>query len=167
MFRNAIVASIALAGLTLSTVPAFAADADGAAPATSSATTARTPATAGLAGDVDWSLPPVQIGAATTTRPGALSALYVSLAGLQAFDAYSTFQGVSRNVRESNPIMQGTVSQPAAFMAIKAVSAAVPMIIAERMWRTNRVGAIVVMALANGVASAVAANNLRVLHQQR
>ncbi|MBZ5556191.1 MAG: DUF5658 family protein [Acidobacteriia bacterium] len=166
MFRSAIIASIALAGLTLFTVPAIAADGDSAAATTGKATATTPPATSGLAGDVDWSLPPIQIGAATT-RPAALSALYVSLAGLQAFDGYSTLQGVSRNAREGNALMQGAASHPAAFFAVKAVSAAVPMIIAERMWRTNRVGAIVVMVLANGVAGAVAANNAHALHQQQ
>lgn len=99
------------------------------------------------------------------SRPRALPALYVSLAVLQAFDAYSTVRGLSSGAQEGNPIMQHVAQNTAGFVALKAATAVVPMVLAERMWKHNKVGAIALMVAANGVAAAVGANNARVLHQ--
>ncbi|SRR5712691_7102493 len=162
MFRSA---AIVILSLSLSGLPAHAAAADNGKPPAASAAENR-PSAPSLGGDVDWSLPPVQFGPSPSKRPSALPALYVSLAALQAFDAYSTRQGLGRGAQEANPLMRGVAGNPAALWALKAATAAVPMILAERMWRRDRVGAIVVMALANGVVAAVAANNARVLHRQ-
>jgi Domain of unknown function (DUF5658) len=125
------------------------------------------PSVSSPGGDVDWSLPPIHFGPSPRTRPSALPALYVSLAAFHLFDAYSTRQGLARRAREANPLMQGAFGNPAALWALKIGTAALPMVLAERMWRTNRVGAIVTMVLVNGAAAAVAANNARVLRQQR
>jgi len=162
MFRTA---AIILLSVSLSGVSAFAADRNGADAAARSGATTTTGADAPLAGDVDWSLPPVQFGPAK--RPAALPMLYASLAALQIYDAASTLRGVPNGARETNPLMRGVVGSPAKFFVLKAATTAVPMMIAERMWHRNRVGAIVVMALANGVLAAVAANNARVLHTIR
>jgi hypothetical protein len=123
-------------------------------------------ASVSLGADVDWSLPPVQIGG-PTTRPSLLPALYVSLAALQIFDGYTTQQGLVHGAREGNPLMQGVVGNPAVFWSVKAATTVAPMLLAERMWRTNRVGAIAVMVATNGVMAAVAAHNARVARQLR
>ncbi|MGB7219145.1 MAG: DUF5658 family protein [Vicinamibacterales bacterium] len=99
------------------------------------------------------------------SRPRALPALYVSLAALQAFDAYSTARGLSSGAQEGNPIMQHVARNTVGFVALKAATAVVPMVLAERMWKHNKVGAIALMVAANGVAAVVGANNARVLHQ--
>jgi len=101
------------------------------------------------------------------SRPGALTAMYSSFAALQAFDFYSTRRAIAQGGVEANPAMRGVVSNTAAFVAIKAVTTVAPMLIAERMWRTNRVGAIVTMIVANGAMAAVAANNAHVMQQPR
>ena len=100
-------------------------------------------------------------------RPAALPALYVTLAGLQAYDVYSTRQGLSQGAREINPLMQGVVGSSTATIVTKAVSTTVTILIAEKLWRTNKTAAIITMVVANGVMGMVAANNARVLQQTR
>jgi hypothetical protein len=87
--------------------------------------------------------------------------------GLQAFDAYSTTQGVARGAREANPVVRGMAASPGAVWGVKAATTALPILLTERLWRTNRTAAIVTMVLANSVAATVAANNARVLRQLR
>jgi len=101
------------------------------------------------------------------TRPAALPTLYTSLAALQLYDGYSTLYGQSRGAREANPTMQWMATSPARFWTIKAATTAASIAIAERMWKRNRVGAIVAMAAVNGVAAAVAVHNTSVLQRQR
>jgi hypothetical protein len=162
MFRTAAVVALMI---SFSGLPAFAADGE-AERGRASSTSAAEPAAADAAAAVEARrLQPVHFGPAA--RPGALAGLYVSLAGLQAFDAYTTSRGLAGGAREANPLMQGAVNNPAMFWTLKAATTAVPMIMAERMWKKNRVKAIVAMAVANGVAVAVAANNARVLGRQR
>jgi hypothetical protein len=118
-----------------------------------------------LAGDVDWSLPPVEIGG--ERRPSILPVLYVSLAALQGFDGYSTTAGLARGARETNPVMTSAAGNSAAFWAVKAASTAGSIWVAERLWKNNRVGAIVTMAVVNGVMASVAARNASVLKSLR
>jgi hypothetical protein len=96
-----------------------------------------------------------------------LPAMYVSYAVLQVFDGYQTIQGVSRGGQELNPLMTGISGSPAAIWTIKALSAAAAIGAAERMWKTNKAGAIAVMLVANGVSAVVAAHNASVLRQMR
>ena len=117
------------------------------------------------AGDVDWSLRPIEIGA--RRRPSVLPVLYVSFAALQAFDAYSTTAGLARGAQEANPMMRSVAGNSAAFWAVKAGSTAASIWLAERLWKTNRVGAIVTMVVANGVMASVATRNASVLKQLR
>jgi hypothetical protein len=109
---------------------------------------------------------PVDVGGGMK-RPAALTGLYASLAGLQVFDVVSTARGMKQGAREANPLMQGAVSNSAMFWSIKAATTALPMIMAEKMWKRNKVGAIVMMTVANSVAATVAANNARVLRAAR
>jgi hypothetical protein len=102
------------------------------------------------------------------THPAALPLLYGTYAGLQAFDGYSTLHGLSRGARESNGAVRGVTSNPAAFWTLKAAAATGPILLAEQMWRSHhRVGAVVLMIAANGIATAVAVNNARVLRTIR
>ena len=113
--------------------------------------------------DVDWSLPPVEFGSAK--RPAVLPAFYVSLAALQAFDAYSTSGGLGRGASEANPLTKGVAGNSAMFWTVKAATTASAILIAERLWKTNKAQAIAVMVLSNGVMAFVAAHNARVLRQ--
>ena len=100
-------------------------------------------------------------------RPAVLPALYASLAGLQMYDGYSTMRGRSLGAREANPMMNWMTGSPARFWTVKAATTAASIVIAERMWKRNKVGAIVTMFVANSVSAAVAAHNASVLKQIR
>ena len=102
-----------------------------------------------------------------TSRPAALPVLYGTLVGLQAYDLYSTHQGLSGGAQEVNPLMQSVAGNSTTAIVTKTVSTAVTIAIAERLWKTNKTAAIVTMVVANGVMGAVAANNARVLHEIR
>jgi len=119
-----------------------------------------------MASDVDWSMKPVQVGGGMK-RPAALAGLYASLAGLQVYDVMSTARGMKQGAREANPLMQGAVNNSAMFWSLKAATTALPMVMAEKMWKRNKVGAVAMMVAANSVAAIVAANNARVLSAGR
>ena len=155
--------TLALVVLSLSVVSgsAYAAEETTSSATTSAARETMTPS----AGSADWSLRPVEFR--TGRRPSVLPALYVSLAALQAFDGYSTTAGLSRGAQEANPMMRGVVGNSAAFWAVKVGSTAASIWIAERIWKTNRVGAIVTMVAVNGMMASVAARNASVLKAVR
>lgn len=114
------------------------------------------------ADDIDSTPPPVHFG--EPRRGGLLPVLYVSLAGLNAYDAYSTTKGLSRGARESNPVMRGAAGSPAAIWAIKGGVTGASIMVAERLWRAHkRPQAIGVMIISNGLMAAVAARNASVL----
>lgn len=116
--------------------------------------------------DDDRPLPSVQIGG--PTRGPFLPVLYATLAGLNAFDAYSTSQGLSRGAQESNPAMRAIAGNTAGLWAVKGGATAVSIVVAERLWRTHRrAEAIAVTIIANGAMAAVAARNAAVLRVQR
>ena len=142
-----ITAAVALS-LTMFALPAYAEDAD----MTSITVT-------GLAA-------PVKVAQAIS-RPTVLTALYASYSALQAYDVYSTRQGLARGAREANPLMQGVVGNTGAFVALKAGVGAATIAAAERLWKTNKPAAIGVMIAGNSVAAIVAARNARTLGQLR
>lgn len=94
-----------------------------------------------------------------TRRPVALPALYVTFAALQIADARSTFSAVGRSAQETNPLM-GRGNQATAW-AVKAATAASTIYFAERLWKKNRVAAIVLMAGINGSYAAIAVHNMK------
>ena len=112
--------------------------------------------------------PGTAIAPATTERTGrlVLTSLYGSLAGLHAYDAYSTLRGVEQGARELNPVMQAVSGNGVAMVAFKSGMAAVSIAVSERLWRRNqRSRAVMVMLLTNGILAAVTARNAQVLHQ--
>ena len=136
---------VLLTGLLASSTPAFAADDEKTEPKTEGA-------------------PRIEINIPQPTRPAALPALYVSLAGLQAYDGYSTIKGVRDGATEANPLVGGLANQPAAFWTLKAVSTATTIYFAEQLWRQHKRGqAILTMVVANAVMGAVAAHNTSVI----
>ena len=101
-------------------------------------------------------------------RPPMLMPLYVSLAGLQAYDGYATLHGVSTGSREANGLVGGLGSKPAAFWGVKAGSTALTVVLAEQLWRKHHRGeAVVVMVMANGLMAYVAARNAGTLSATR
>lgn len=93
------------------------------------------------------------------SRPASLTALYAGFVGLQVLDARTTSGAVSRGARETNPLL-GQNNQ-ARIWAVRAASTASTIYFVERMWKKNRVGAVLLMAGINGGYAAIAAHNLR------
>ncbi len=87
--------------------------------------------------------------------------MYVSLGALQAADIFSTAHAVGAGAYEANPVMRGPSGNTGAMLAVKALSTAGTIYFAERAWKKNRKGAVVLMAIINGVTAAVAARNIR------
>jgi hypothetical protein len=101
-------------------------------------------------------------------RPTALMSMYAGLAALQAYDFYSTTAAMKSGAREANPVMNGVVGNPAAFLAVKAGVTGASIFAAERMWRQHhRAQAIAVMAASNGFMALVAAHNHSVMAATR
>ena len=138
MFRIAVAIIFAL---SLSTLPAYAADGDGAPTTVPTLPVMRTP-----------------------TRPAALPLMYASLVGLQAYDVYSTRTALGRGAYEANPIMGGVAGSTTGLVVAKAASTAGIIFIGERLWKKNRVAAVVSVAIANGIVAAIAMNNAHTLN---
>jgi hypothetical protein len=100
-----------------------------------------------------------------TDRPAILPALYVSMAALQALDAHSTMAALGRGGREANPVMRGVAGNRGAMLAVKAGVAGSTILLAEKMWKRNRVAAIAMMAIVNAIDAAVVAHNYRVVRR--
>ena len=122
-----------------------------------------------LARTVDRPLPSIYAqpisGQPAPSRGALLSSLYVGLAGLNAFDAYSTAKAVHAGLAtESNPVMRGLAGHSTAVWAVKGGVTAASVLLAERMWRNHRrLGAVTTMIVVNGMTAVVAANNAKVL----
>jgi len=98
----------------------------------------------------------------TKNRPrGVLVPLYVSFAALQALDVHSTLRAVDAGGVEQNPFLKGLVNQPAALIALKGGIAASTILVADKLQRHSRIGAIVAMAALNSVYATVVAHNYR------
>lgn len=98
-------------------------------------------------------------------RPVALPVLYGTLVALQAADFYTTKKGLSLGARETNPVMRGGDTNTMVF--VKAASTAATILIAEKMWKKNKAGAIAMMLATNVDYGAVVANNARVIGELR
>lgn len=98
-------------------------------------------------------------------RPALLPALYVGSGLLQAFDAYSTMKALNLGGVEANPVMKNAVSNPLAFIGIKASVTAASILAAERMWKNHhRTAAIATMLASNGFMVWVAAHNASIVN---
>jgi hypothetical protein len=94
-------------------------------------------------------------------RPSAMPAMYAGLSVLQALDIYSTRRAVAAGAREMNPLLGPAVKNTAAMLAVKGASTALSIYFAERAWKRNPKGAMVLMAVLNGVTAAVVARNFQ------
>jgi len=93
-------------------------------------------------------------------RPLALSTMYGTYATLQVLDLVTTRKAIGAGAHEANPVMgPGTTGQ---MIAVKAIGGAASIYFAEKAWKKNRVGAIVLMAALNGATAAIVAHNTRV-----
>ena len=92
-------------------------------------------------------------------RPVILPVLYGTYAVLQGMDVISSKKAITAGAKEGNPWMRG--GGMGTTVAIKAASGAATVLLVEKAWRKNRVGAIVLMAAINGASYAVVAHNNR------
>lgn len=94
-------------------------------------------------------------------RPGVVSALYASLGAMQVLDVYSTQSALKAGAREANPTAAPFAGNVGSMLGLKVASTAGTIFFAERLWRTNKVAAIVMLAAINGSVAAVSMHNLR------
>jgi hypothetical protein len=95
----------------------------------------------------------------TPKRPIALSTLYGTYGVLQALDLVSTRRALASGARESNPLMND--GHLGTMIAVKAAAGASTIYFTEKLWKKNRVGAVLVMAALNGATAAIVARNHR------
>jgi len=101
-------------------------------------------------------------------RPPALMPLYGSFAALQFADYATTRRALSSGSgREVNPLMEPLVGHPAAFLTLKAASTAGMIWAGEKLWRKNRVGAIVFMVATDSAMATIVAHNYAIARSGR
>jgi hypothetical protein len=91
-----------------------------------------------------------------------LAPLTLSFLALQLLDVHSTLMATERGARERNPLMAPFADQPAALIGVKVGTAAAILYMSDRVGRTNRVAAIVMMAAFTSAYTTLVANNYRV-----
>jgi len=94
-------------------------------------------------------------------RPVALPALYATLGAMQAWDLYSTSAALTAGAKEANPTASPFAGSPSSLIGLKAATTASTIFFAERMWKKNKVGAVVMMVAINGATAAVSMHNMR------
>ena len=103
---------------------------------------------------------PIPVIVPQAKRPALLPALYVSLGAMQAWDVRSTSIALKAGAHEANPAVRFTGST-GSMIALKAVTTASTIFFAERRWKKNKVGAVVLMIAINGATAAVSMHNIR------
>ena len=94
-------------------------------------------------------------------RPAALPLLYATLAVTQSWDVYSTRAALKAGAREANPAVATFSSSTGAMIGLKAATTAGTILFAERMWKKNKVAAIVMLGVINGATAAISVHNMR------
>jgi hypothetical protein len=96
-------------------------------------------------------------------RPAALVPLYAGFATLQALDYASTTRALSSGAGvEGNPMMRSIVGNRAAFIAVKAAATAGVILAGEKVWKKNRVAAVILVAAMNAALAPIVAHNYAV-----
>ena len=94
-------------------------------------------------------------------RPAILPALYVTLGGMQAWDAFATNAALKAGAREANPTVAPFAGNTGALIGAKAAATVGTIFFAERLWKKNKVAAVVMLAAINGATAAVSMHNMR------
>lgn len=93
-------------------------------------------------------------------RPAALPVLYGALAAIQLWDVHSTSAALKAGAREANPGAAPFADNTASMLGLKASTTAATIFFTERLWKSNRAAAIVMMTAINGATAAVALHNM-------
>ena len=102
-----------------------------------------------------------------SARPAPLVGLYISLASLQALDITSTRRALNAGGVEANPLLEPFAGSPLAMLALKAGVTGAAIYASERLWKKNRVAAVLTMIGLNAAHGAVVAHNYGVAARQR
>ncbi|HYT67109.1 MAG TPA: hypothetical protein VEL51_11855 [Vicinamibacterales bacterium] len=148
MFRR--VAALTVMFLTATSLTVFASE-------TAVAGTPLKSAVARAAKDADPALASWAVLESSSKRPATLTTLYATYGVVQALDIVSTRRALAAGANERNPLMGG--GHFGTMIAVKAATGASTIFFAERMWKKNKVGAIVMMVALNGASAAIAAHN--------
>jgi hypothetical protein len=92
-------------------------------------------------------------------RPRALLPLYATFGVLQMLDAHSTTRALQNGGVEANPVVASLVGNTGALYATKLAVAGVTVYAAEKLWRKNRVAAILTMVAINSTYSVIVRHN--------
>src|SRR5688500_16620429 len=82
-------------------------------------------------------------------RPPSLIPLYVSFGALQVLDPHSTSRALDRGAVEANPVMKPFAGNGAGLLAVKAAGTAGVIYVSEKMWKKNKVAAVIFMVASN------------------
>lgn len=102
-----------------------------------------------------------------SARPVPLVGLYVSLASLQVLDITSTRRALNAGGVEANPLVAPLAGSPLAMLALKAGVTGATIYASERLWKKNRMAAVLTMIGLNAAYGAVVAHNYGVAARQR
>lgn len=94
-------------------------------------------------------------------RPAILPALYATLGVMQAWDIYSTRAAMQAGAREANPTAAPFTGNVVSMLGMKAATTVGTIFFAERMWKKNKVGAVIMLVAINGATAAVSMQNMR------
>jgi hypothetical protein len=104
--------------------------------------------------------PPIELVAAPRPqRPAALVPLYISFAVLQGLDGRLTLRAIENGAVEANPLMKGVADNAAGMAAVKAAAGAGVIFVSERMWKHNKVAAVLFMTATNSAMAWVVQHN--------
>jgi hypothetical protein len=107
-------------------------------------------------------LPTELVTAPRPKRPAALVPLYISFGVLQGLDGRTTFRALENGAVEVNPLMKGVADSAVGMAAVKAAAGAGVIFATERMWKHNKVAAVLFMTATNSAMAWVVQHNHRV-----
>jgi hypothetical protein len=116
---------------------------------------------------VDWRTAPLEITeplrvVVRARRPQALLPLYGAFATLSALDVHSTSRALAaKRCKEGNPLLGPVAGYAPTFVAAKTAAVGAVILMTERLWRRNRAGAVVMMAVMTGTLAAIDVHNYR------
>lgn len=93
-------------------------------------------------------------------RPRLLVPLYVMQFTLHGLDIHSTMRALDAGHQETNPLFKDGSAKK--MLGAKIASSALSVLVAEKLWKKNRIAAVLMMASVNAALTAVVANNYRV-----
>ena len=98
-------------------------------------------------------------------RPALLIPLYIGNVALHGADVHSTMQAMKLGHREGNPLFRDGVSRT--MVGAKLAGCALTILVAEKLSKRHRVGAVSVMLVSNAALAFIAARNYEIANRSR